>query len=94
MKATSDKCSRELRHRLIDRFYFAMPISRGMLLGKKMETEKAQKDVVMLEATLDELLLALRKLNARRGPKKAEILRFNRETRLLLEQIHSSLNAT
>jgi hypothetical protein len=58
-----------------------------------METEKAKKDVIQLEATLDELLVALRRLNARGGKKKKEILRFNQETRVLLEQIHSSLTA-
>lgn len=58
-----------------------------------METEKAKKDVIKLEATLDELLVALRRLNTRGGKKKEEILRFNQETRILLEQIHSKLTA-
>jgi hypothetical protein len=62
-----------------------------MLISKKMETEKAKKDVMKLEATLDELLVALRRLNARGGKKREEVLRFNRETRVLLEQIHSNL---
>jgi hypothetical protein len=64
-----------------------------MLMNKKMETEKAKKDVMKLEATLDELLVALRRLNARGGKKREEILRFNQETRVLLEKIHSSLTA-
>jgi hypothetical protein len=62
-------------------------------MNKKMETEKAKKDVMKLEATLDELLVALRRLNARGGKKREEILRFNQETRVLLEKIHSSLTA-
>jgi hypothetical protein len=62
-----------------------------MLISKKMETEKVKKDVMKLEATLDELLVALRRLNARGGKKREEVLRFNRETRVLLEQIHSNL---
>jgi hypothetical protein len=58
-----------------------------------MKIEKANRDVGKLEASLDELLLALRKLNTKRGQKSEEILRFNQETRVLLEQIHSSLKA-
>jgi hypothetical protein len=60
-------------------------------MSRKIETEKAQKDVLRLEATLDELLLGLRRLNARGGQKREDVLRFNQQTRLLLEQIHSSL---
>jgi hypothetical protein len=60
-------------------------------MSRKMETEKPQNDVLRLEATLDELLLGLRRLNTRGGQKREEVLRFNQQTRLLLEQIHSSL---
>lgn len=60
-------------------------------MSRKLETEKAQKDVVRLETTLDELLVALRRLNVQGGPKREVVLRFNQQTRHLLEQIHSSL---
>jgi hypothetical protein len=62
-----------------------------MAMSRKMETEKPQNDVLRLEATLDELLLGLRRLNTRGGQKSEAVLRFNQQTRILLEQIHSSL---
>jgi hypothetical protein len=57
-----------------------------------MKTETVNCDVTKLEVTLDELLIALRKLNVRGGQKREEVLRFNQETRKVLQQIHSSLN--
>ena len=56
-----------------------------------MRTETGNRDVNRLEVTLDELLIALRQLNAKGEQKREEILRFNQETRAVLEQIHSSL---
>jgi hypothetical protein len=70
-----------------------MQTSGVILISKEMKIEKANRDVRKLEATLDELLLALRKFNTKRGRKSEEALRLNQETRVLLEQIHSSLKA-
>jgi hypothetical protein len=60
-------------------------------MSRKLETENTPKDVLRLEATLDELLLALRRLNARGGQSREAVLHLNQQTRHLLEQIHSSL---
>jgi peptidoglycan hydrolase CwlO-like protein len=64
-----------------------------MLIFKEMEIENSNHDVKNIEATLEELILALRKLNTKKAGRKEEIVRVNQQTRELLEQIYSSLKA-
>jgi hypothetical protein len=78
-------------------FNFAKQQARGILMFNVMKRETTQqgvtKDGSNIVETLDKLMLELRRLNQGQRKHKAAIVRLNQETRALLEQIQTGLNA-